>query len=284
MLRLDKVIKPWKDAAALSDHINLYGFWNETAFLTKSGDLGMVLSVTGVDYESLDHGKQEYTVKRLEAALKSFGSGFHVYQYLFKSNRPEIPFAHYEDPVVQESQDYREKFFEDKADRLFQIEIYYCVLLEGARSKTGVRAALGRLFRDPAGAVDELKAQFINNGMKTLLRAQIEHDLVRLEQGTQAFVRQLGDFSRIDVLDQRGQFRFFRRLLNYDGWRIAGNPKHLEGSRPSGRQFGHRCRTRSSARRRSHRPHPDDEGGHRAKPGPWSGCAPEDSGEFLCGI
>ena len=55
MLRLDKVIKPWKESAALNDHINLYGFWNETAFLTKSGDLGMVLSVPGVDYESLDH-------------------------------------------------------------------------------------------------------------------------------------------------------------------------------------------------------------------------------------
>ena len=54
MLRLDKVIKPWKESAALNDHINLYGFWNETAFLTKSGDLGMVLSVPGVDYESLD--------------------------------------------------------------------------------------------------------------------------------------------------------------------------------------------------------------------------------------
>ena len=47
MLRLDKVIKPWREAAGLSDHINLYGFWNETAFLTKSGDLGMVLSVAG---------------------------------------------------------------------------------------------------------------------------------------------------------------------------------------------------------------------------------------------
>jgi len=54
MLRLDKVIKSWKEAAALCDHINLYGFWNETTFLTKSGDLGMVLGVPGVDYESLD--------------------------------------------------------------------------------------------------------------------------------------------------------------------------------------------------------------------------------------
>jgi hypothetical protein len=34
-------------------------------------------------YESLDHAEQEYAVKRLEAALKAFGPGFHVYQYLF---------------------------------------------------------------------------------------------------------------------------------------------------------------------------------------------------------
>ena len=101
MLRLDKVIKPWKDSAALNDHINLYGFWSETAFLTKSGDLGMVLSVPGVDYESLDRSEQEYAVKRLRAALKAFGPGFHVYQYLFKSNRPDIPFATYDDPIVE---------------------------------------------------------------------------------------------------------------------------------------------------------------------------------------
>jgi type IV secretion system protein VirB4 len=99
MLRLDKVIKPWKESAALNDHINLYGFWNETAFLTKSGDVGMVLSVPGVDYESLDRSQQEYAVKRLEAALKAFGQGFHVYQYLFKSNRPDIPFGTYDDPL-----------------------------------------------------------------------------------------------------------------------------------------------------------------------------------------
>ena len=43
MLRLDRVIKPWKESAALNAHINLYGFWNDTTFLTKSGDVGMVL-------------------------------------------------------------------------------------------------------------------------------------------------------------------------------------------------------------------------------------------------
>src|SRR5215469_7625068 len=105
MLRLDKLIRPWKDSAAFSAHINLYGFWNEATFLTKSGDLGKVLRVTGVDYESLDYPEREYVVKRLEAALKNFGPGFHVYQYLFKTDRPEIPFARYDNPVIQQSVD-----------------------------------------------------------------------------------------------------------------------------------------------------------------------------------
>src|SRR6185437_14309451 len=228
MLRLDRVIKPWKDAAALCDHINLYGFWNETAFLTKSGDLGMVLRVTGVDYESLDHAQQEYAVKRLESALKLFGPSFHVYQYLFKTNHPHIPFARYDDPIVQTGQDRRQQFFQEKSDKLFEIEIFYCILIRGARSKTGVGAALAEMFRDPAGGCNELKAQFSGRGMKTLLRSQIERDYARLEQRVQAFTNQLSDLTPMEVLDQEGQFRFFRRLLNYDGWRIDGKPQHSQ--------------------------------------------------------
>jgi type IV secretion system protein TrbE len=228
MLRLSQVIKPWKESAALNSHINLYGFWNQTAFLTKSGDLGMVLQVGGVDYESLDHAEQEYAVKRLEAALKAFGPGFHVYQYLFKTNRPEIPFARYADPVVEAANDQRRKLFEAKRDSLFQVEIFYVVLIEGARSKQGVATALARFAHDPAGAINELNAQFIGNRMKTLLRSQIEADLARLEQRVGGFVRQLADFVQITVLDQQGQFTFLRRLLNYDTWRIAGSPQSTQ--------------------------------------------------------
>jgi hypothetical protein len=170
MLHLDKVIKPWKESASLNDHINLYGFWNETAFLTKSGDLGMVLSVPGVDYENLDHSEQEYAVKRLEAALKAFGPGFHVYQYLFKSNRPDIPFAKYDDPIVEAAIEQRRKFFEAKRDHLYQIEIFYCILLEGARSKTGVGAAIARIFHDPAGAVGSSTARPERAGIRSAVR------------------------------------------------------------------------------------------------------------------
>ena len=185
----------------------------------------MVLSVPGMDYESLDRSEQEYAVKRLEAALKAFGPGFHVYQYLFKSNHPDIPFARYDDPVVEAAIDQRRKFFEAKRDHLYQVEIFYCILAEGARSKTGTGAALARLFRDPAGAVSELRAQFTNDSMKTLLRSHIERDVRRLDQRVQAFTRQLADFMQIEVLNRQGQFTFFRRLLNFDDWRIVGRPQ-----------------------------------------------------------
>jgi type IV secretion/conjugal transfer VirB4 family ATPase len=224
MLRLDRVIRSWKESGALNSQINLYGFWNDQAFLTKSGDLGIVLRVRGVDYESLDQTAQEYAVKRLEAALKTFGVGFHIYQYLFKTNRPDIPFHKYDDPVIQAAVDQRKDFFREKLDRLFDVELFYAMIIEGTRSQTGIAAALSRLPRDPKGGLQELKTQFSNDKLKILLREQIESDLVKLEQRVHSFVRQLSDFVLIDILSHKECFHFLRRLLNYDAWRIEGRP------------------------------------------------------------
>jgi type IV secretion system protein VirB4 len=222
MLRIDRVLKPWKESAALNAQINLYGFWNDEVFLTKSGDLGIVLSVRGVDYESLDNAAQEYAVKRLEAALKIFGPGFHGYQYLFKTNRPDIPFQKYGDPVVQAAVEQRKEFFGEKLDQMFEVEIFYAVVIEGTRSKTGIAAALAQLPTDPMAGLRELRAQFSNDKLKVLLREQIEADLLRLEQRVHSFIRQLSDFVQIEPLQQDQCFRFLRRLVNYDRWRIDG--------------------------------------------------------------
>ena len=64
--------------------------------------------------------------------------------------------------------------------------------------------------------------------MKTLLRSQIAADLARLDSQVQAFARQLCDFVHIEILNHEGQFHLFRRLLNYDDWRIAGKPKNTQ--------------------------------------------------------
>ena len=64
--------------------------------------------------------------------------------------------------------------------------------------------------------------------MKVLLRSHIEQDLGRLDQRVRTFIRQLSDLMRIEVLDQDRQLRFFRRLLNYDAWRVAGKPQNTQ--------------------------------------------------------
>ena len=225
MLNMARVLKPWRESGALNAQINLYSFWNSEAFLTKSGDLGFILRVRGVDYESLDQAAQEYAVKRLEAALKIFGPGFHVYQYLFKTNRPEIPFQAYDDPVIQAAVDQRKEFFAERLDSLYEVEIFYAIVIESTRSKTGIAAALKQLPIDPSGSLRELRAQFSNEKLKVLLCAQIEADLLRLEQRVHSFIRQLADFVQIDVLKQADAFRLFRRLMNYDRWRIDGLPQ-----------------------------------------------------------
>ncbi|MEZ2346996.1 VirB4 family type IV secretion system protein [Terriglobus sp. RCC_193] len=57
------------------------------------------------------------------------------------------------------------------------------------------------------------------------MRSQVASSVARLEQRVQVFVRQLQDFVQIAALGQQDQFTFFRRLLNFDDWRIAGAPQ-----------------------------------------------------------
>ncbi len=131
MLNLAKIVKPWKEAGALNAQLAPYGFWDGHTLLTKSGDLAVMLRAGCVDYESLDSAGQEYAVRRMESAMKGFDPGFHIYQYLFKRSRPDIPFTNYGDPIVDMAVGQRRDYFAAKADRLYEIEIVYVLLLEG---------------------------------------------------------------------------------------------------------------------------------------------------------
>jgi type IV secretion system protein TrbE len=121
MYKVEQITKDWKEAGSFPAQINLYGFWDEHSFLTKSGDLGSVLKIGGVDYESLDHAGRDYAVKRLEAAFRSLDENTRLYQILFKRNRPAIPHAEYGNPLVRASVEQRSAFLQSKADRLYSM-------------------------------------------------------------------------------------------------------------------------------------------------------------------
>ena len=102
----------------------------------------MVLSVSGVDYESLDRAAQEYAVKRLEAALKAFGPGFHVYQYLFKSNRPTYRSRTTRTRSWRLPSSSGGSSLRRRKITLLKSRSSTAIVLEGSRSKTGVGAGV----------------------------------------------------------------------------------------------------------------------------------------------
>jgi len=71
MLRLSRIFKNLRRDRFLSEQVNLYGFIGPQIFLTKTGEVGVILEVRGVDYECLDAASTDALTKRLESALKT---------------------------------------------------------------------------------------------------------------------------------------------------------------------------------------------------------------------
>src|SRR5665213_4289419 len=229
MLKVEHITKDWKEAGPLQAHINLYGFWDEHCFLTKTGDLGTALRIGGIDYESLDHAGRDYAVKRLEAAFRSLDDKTRLYQILFKRNRPAIPFAEYENPLVRAAVEQRSAFLQSKADRLYSIEIFWVVMIDGSYQKTGLLHALSQLSKSPRKGIRELKTLLSGQQHRTLLYQQIERDRLLLRQKVQSLSGQLSDLTTVELLGAEKTFRLDRRLVNFRPSKIDAAP--LAGAR-----------------------------------------------------
>src|SRR3984957_8235749 len=131
MLVLSRIYKNYNEAGPLSEQISLYGFIGPHIFLTKTGEVGVILEVRGVDYECLEAASLDALTKRLESALKLFDENYRVYQYLFKRNNETIPYKLYGNSIVDTAIKNRIAYLGSKADSLYSLSIYYVVLYQG---------------------------------------------------------------------------------------------------------------------------------------------------------
>jgi type IV secretion/conjugal transfer VirB4 family ATPase len=224
VFRTSNITKDWSEAGSFAAQINLFGFWDEHCFLTKTGDLGSVLKIGGIDYESLDHTGRDYAVKRLEAAFRSLDDKTRLYQILFKHNCPTIPHAQYNSPLVRAAVEQRCAFLQSKADRLYSIEIYWVVMVDGRYAKTGLIHALSRLTKSPREGAREFKTLFAGKQQRTLLYEQIERDRLLLQQKVNSLSGQLNDLMTVELLGAEKTFRLDRRLVNFRPSKIAEAP------------------------------------------------------------
>jgi type IV secretory pathway VirB4 component len=214
MVKVDDITKDWREAGSFAAQVNLYGFWDEHSFLTKTGDLGSALRIGGIDYESLDAAGRDYAVKRHEAAFRSLDDTCRLYQILFKRNRPTIPHAEYENPLVRAAVEQRSAFLQSKAHRLYSIEIFWIVMVDGSYQKTGLLHALSRLPKQPRSSLRDFRALLSGNKERTLLYDQIERDRLRLQHKVNSLSGQLNDLMTVELPGAEETFRILRRLTN----------------------------------------------------------------------
>jgi type IV secretion system protein VirB4 len=214
MIDLAKILKPYRETGSLNELVNLYGFIDAQTFLTKSGDVGTVLRVHGVDYECLDSAALDTTTKRLESALRLFDENFRVYQYLFKRNKPSIPFQKYANPIVNAAIENRMEYFRAKAESIYSLEIFYVILYEGFRYKRNALASLLAFHRDPRKALEDLAAAFSGKKQVVVLGRELDRAKSVLQQKVKSFVQQVNDFVRVDILSKEDAFPVLKRTLN----------------------------------------------------------------------
>jgi type IV secretion/conjugal transfer VirB4 family ATPase len=215
MLNLKKILKPYTETGALNEQMNLYGFVDPHAFLTKSGDVGVILQVHGVDYECLDGNALDTLTKRLESAFRLFDSNFRIYQYLFKQNQETIPHKKYANTIVNTAIENRIHYFEQKADSLYSLQVFYVVLFEGFRHKQALLRSLAELHKHPGKALAEIRAALSSRKQIALLDTQISKALATLHQKVKGFILHVSDFVPVEIITKQEAFRVLKRTLNF---------------------------------------------------------------------
>src|SRR6266566_2333881 len=221
MFNLRRLFKNYEETGSFNEQISPQGFIDEHLFLTKSGDLGAVLEVRGVDFECLDGDSVDGFTKRLESALKLFDEKFRVYQYIFRVNNQAIPHKLYGNPVVDTAISNRIAYLASKADKLFSLSIYYVVLFEGFRYQRRMGSILVEFPKRPLRTLGELWASFSTRKQVVLLDGEISKGQANLHQKLRSFILQVSDFLPVRLLDKQEAFRVLYRTLNFSPVKVG---------------------------------------------------------------
>jgi type IV secretory pathway VirB4 component len=219
MLNLRRLIKNYKESGSLAEQCSVFSFINEWCFITKTGAVGAVIEMEGIDYECLDQRDLDSATKRLEAAFKLFGPEFRVYQYLFKSHFEPEPSRDYENPVVQKAEKERTRYFAEKAEEMFSIRLYYVLLYQGAShvTKMTLSKAIGSFFSQGfSTGIKNLKTLFSAKKEIVSIEDEIDQAAAILLRQANSFVSHLSDLMEIKLLKKHDAFRMLRRMFNVD--------------------------------------------------------------------
>jgi type IV secretion/conjugal transfer VirB4 family ATPase len=220
MLNLKRIFKNYEEVGSLNAMVNLFGFIGPQLFLTKSGDVGVILEMGGVDYECLEASTADALTKRLESALRLFDENYRVYQLLFKRNHQSIPHSFCGKSVVDAAIRDRVAYFEEKAETLFSLSIYFVVLCPAQSARRSLAGTLFEFPANPGRCWAELAARFSPSSSVHLDAREIAKAESALLQKVDSFRTQVRDFVSVRLLGKEEAFRMLKRTLNFDAMKL----------------------------------------------------------------
>ena len=149
VITMGRLLEDSREAGALNQLIALWGFVDETTFLTKAGAVGVVYRLHGADAACLDPIERHVVARRFEQALRQLDASFRVYQYLVKRPAAPITATPHRHPVVDEALRRRAASLAARAESLFEFDLSLVVLYEGWTPRQGTWARLADLWRAP---------------------------------------------------------------------------------------------------------------------------------------
>jgi type IV secretion system protein VirB4 len=219
MVSLARLLKDHRESGCLHHQIALWGFVDETTFLTKTGAVGVVFRLAGVDYEGLDHAERRLVVQGMEQVLKHLDKRFRVYQYLLKRPAPAIAAESHPDLRVDEALRGRSTYLASRAAQLFTIDGYLVLLCEDAPHEGAPGARLHALATHPLAA---LRDRWSTRRAITILGDRLARACAELRHQVDALSAQLAETVRPTLLGKADAFHVLRQLVHYGD--PAGQP------------------------------------------------------------
>ena len=196
MVDIKRLLKPYRKAGELHSLFSIHRFLTRHVFLTRSGAMGVVLKLRGMNPETQESELIEAQNKRVLNALRSFGPRFRIYQYLLKQEGASVETGAYRDQVVKATIEGRNEFLNEKG--LYSFDLHFVILLEPEKPRW-------KRFQ-----------LLILRRVMAILSEELERGHELLTAQTQAFVRSTRDLFSPELLTKEKAFAFFRLLTNLD--------------------------------------------------------------------
>jgi type IV secretion system protein VirB4 len=186
-------------ASALHELFAPHRWLDDRVFLTKAGEVGVMLRLEGIDYECLTDATLEDQHGKLLAAERPFDDDFRTYQYFLKTEGADIPEPQvYENEVVNSTVKTRIEFLRAKPERLYSIALYRIILY---------------------------KPQGWGAKLKSFSRHKLDRNRARLLSEIRSFQSAVNDLIASNVLARPDVTSFLRFLDSFD-WSVANAERH----------------------------------------------------------